>query len=173
MKAGKFVVLPLLAVGMSFTPAAFAAENSKPTPQVEEAPFLLQVPLANDTYRLTSNFGVRMNPETKEKTLHNGIDYAAPKGTPIYAAADGVVIMADRANGYGETIMIKHHSDFTTLYAHILPGSFLVKNGDTVKKGQKIAEVGSSEATGSHLHFSVFKKDTAVNPSDYFGKTSK
>ncbi|MGE5704036.1 MAG: M23 family metallopeptidase, partial [Clostridia bacterium] len=111
MKAGKFVMLPLLALGMAFTSAAFAAENSKPTPtpQVKEAPFLLQIPLANDTYRLTSNFGVRMNPETKEKTIHNGIDYAAPKGTPIYAAADGVVIVANRAKGYGETIMIKHH----------------------------------------------------------------
>jgi murein DD-endopeptidase MepM/ murein hydrolase activator NlpD len=134
---------------------------------------LLQIPLSTDTYRLTSGFGERIDPETKVRTLHNGIDFAAPKGTTIFAANDGVVILADKIKGYGETIIIKHNSEFTTLYGHILPGSFLVKTGDTVKKGQKIAEVGSSEATGSHLHFSVFKQGTAVNPSDYFKRANK
>lgn len=175
MKISKLIILSFLTLAVSFTPRALAVENSNSNQSsiINETNFTLEVPLPNDTYRISSNFGVRINPETMEKNVHNGIDYVAIKGTEIYAANDGVVSLSESTNEYGETIIIKHNSDFSTLYGHILPGSILVKAGDTVKKGQKIAEVGSSGTTGNHLHFSVFKQETAVNPSDYLNIKTK
>lgn len=172
MKVRKLICFQLFALSLALTPIASAADldHSNQVPNVQETQFMLQVPLASDTYRLAASFGMQINPETKEKSNHNGIDYTATEGTAIYASADGQVILADKAIGYGETIMIKHSTDFTTLYGHIQPGSLLVKTGDTVKRGQKIAEVGSSETSENLLHFSVFKKGAAVNPSDYFTK---
>lgn len=176
MKIKKVIIVNLVALAVTLTPTASAENISSSTPsktKPEVAPLLLQDPLASDTYRLTSGFAVQIDPETERSTGHNGIDYAAPEGTAIVAANDGVVIFAGNLNGYEETIMIKHNSEITTLYGHILPGSFLVKAGDTVKKGQKIAAVGSSESTESNLHFSIFKEGKAINPSDYLNKTTK
>jgi len=93
---------------------------------------------------------------------------AAPKGTTIMAAANGVVIFAGYSNGFGNTVMIKHSSEITTLYGHIREGGIKVSVGQSVSKGQKIAEVGSTgRSTGNHVHFTVYKNDVAVNPMPY------
>lgn len=177
MKIRKLVFLNLLTLAVSITPTAFATEGkNSQSSKISKTQFTLEVPLQSDAYKISADFGVRMNPEVKENAVHNGIDYEAPKGTAILAANDGVVIFAGGAKGYGETIIIKHNSEFSTLYAHILPGSYLVKMGETVKKGQKIADIGaagSPETQGDHLHFSVMKQGEAVNPCDYLKKEMK
>lgn len=128
----------------------------------------LGLPIQSGTFTFTSGFGVRRDPFTGRSAGHNGVDLAAPKGTPILAAADGVVIFAGYSNGFGNTVMIKHSSEITTLYGHIREGGIKVSVGQEVKRGQKIAEVGSTgRSTGNHCHFTVYKNDVAVDPMPY------
>lgn len=128
----------------------------------------LGLPLPAGSYRLTSGFGLRKDPFTGRSSGHNGFDMAAPRGTPIYAAADGIVLFASYYGGYGNTVMVKHNDTITTLYGHIREGGINVKAGQFVKKGQKIAEVGSTgRSTGNHVHFTVYKNDVAVDPGGY------
>lgn len=120
------------------------------------------------TYRISSNFGYRIHPITGVRKLHAGIDFAAKQGTDIFAAESGVVLVARVTSGYGNTVIIDHGNGLWTLYGHIRNGGIKVKEGQSVKKGQKIAEVGSTgDSTGPHLHFEVRKNQTAVNPSSY------
>lgn len=119
-------------------------------------------------YRVTSNFGTRIHPITGKKHTHTGIDLAVPSGTPIYAAEAGVVILSQYSSGYGNCIIIDHGNGLWTLYAHIRNGGLLVSEGDTVDRGDLIAEVGSTgNSTGPHLHFEVRKNEVAVNPGPY------
>lgn len=120
------------------------------------------------TYRISSNFGYRIHPITGVRKLHAGIDFAAKQGTDIFAAESGVVLVARVTSGYGNTVIIDHGNGLWTLYGHIRNGGIKVKEGQSVKKGQKIAEVGSTgDSTGPHLHFEVRKNQTAVNPTSY------
>jgi murein DD-endopeptidase MepM/ murein hydrolase activator NlpD len=117
-------------------------------------------------YRLSSPFGYRTHPITGKKKLHAGMDMAAPKGTPVYAAETGVVIVAQSWSGYGNCIIIDHGGGLWTLYGHL--SVILVKNGETVKRGNKIGLVGSTgQSTGNHLHFEVRKNSEPVNPAPY------
>ncbi|MFF2890009.1 murein hydrolase activator EnvC family protein [Paenibacillus sp. NPDC057967] len=118
--------------------------------------------------RVTSSFGTRTHPITGKKHTHTGIDFGAPQGTAIYAAESGVVIVSQLWSGYGNCIIIDHGNGLWTLYGHIRNGGLLVDVGDQIKKGQKIAEVGSTgNSTGPHLHFEVRKNEVPVNPSGY------
>lgn len=127
----------------------------------------LAIPI-KDSYRLSSNFGVRVHPITGVKKAHTGIDFAAPSGTSIYAAEAGVVLISKYWSGYGNCIIIDHGNGMWTLYGHIKNGGLLVSEGDTVKRGDKIALVGSTgNSTGPHLHFEVRKNEVPVNPSSY------
>ncbi|MBN2223771.1 MAG: LysM peptidoglycan-binding domain-containing M23 family metallopeptidase [Deltaproteobacteria bacterium] len=95
--------------------------------------------------------------------LHEGIDISAPRGTPIVAAKDGIVIAAERKQGYGNTVEIKHSNGFTTRYAHL--SETVVKEGDTVKGGQVIGSVGcTGRCTGPHCHFEIHYHDVPLNP---------
>lgn len=119
-------------------------------------------------YRLSSPFGYRVHPITGKRKLHAGMDMAAPQGTPIYAAESGVVIVAQAWSGYGNCVIIDHGGGLWTLYGHIKNGGILVKKGETVKRGEKIALVGSTgQSTGPHLHFEVRKNSEPVNPAPY------
>ncbi|TJY42043.1 hypothetical protein E5161_12365 [Cohnella pontilimi] len=127
----------------------------------------LAVPL-HTSYRLSSPFGYRIHPITGAKKLHTGLDMAAPQGTPIYAAESGVVLVAQWWSGYGNCIIINHGGGLWTLYGHIKNGGILVEKGQTVKRGEKIALVGSTgNSTGPHLHFEVRKNETPVDPAPY------
>lgn len=99
--------------------------------------------------------------------MHEGLDLSAPTGTPVLAADDGKVVYADNAiRGYGNMIIIKHAGNISTVYAH--NSKNLVKAGDMVKRGQKIAEVGATgRATGPHCHFEVRVEEKPVNPEYY------
>lgn len=114
----------------------------------------------------TSGWEWRTNPITKRKEFHNGIDIAAPKGTNIYAAADGTVVKCEWYGGYGNCVIINHGGGVMTLYGHC--NSLNVKNGQSVKAGDVIAYVGTTgQSTGYHLHFTVYEGKTAVNPWNY------
>ena len=98
--------------------------------------------------------------------MHEGIDFIADSGTPIVAAAAGIVVAAERHPQYGNLVEIDHGNDLVTRYAHA--SRVLVKEGALVKRGQKIAEVGSTgRSTGPHLHFEVRFKGAAQNPSRF------
>jgi len=116
-------------------------------------------------YDISSGFGGRTDPINGKKANHTGIDIPAPAGTSIVAAESGTVIIAQYVNGYGNTVVIDH-GDIQTWYAHAK--KLDVKEGDEVKRGQHIAQVGATgRATGNHLHFEVRKNGTAVNPMSY------
>ncbi|MFD2116952.1 murein hydrolase activator EnvC family protein [Paenibacillus yanchengensis] len=119
-------------------------------------------------YRVTSKFGSRTHPISKKRHVHSGMDFGAPTGTSIYAAEGGVVIVSQYWGTYGNAVVVDHGNGLWTLYAHIKNGGLLVDKGDTVKRGQKIAEVGNTgNSTGPHLHFEVRKNEIAVNPGSY------
>lgn len=104
--------------------------------------------------RISSRFGKRKHPILKTWRAHNGVDYAASRGTPIRATADGKIISAGKKGGYGRTVVINHAGRFSTLYAHMNGYAKGIKSGARVKQGQVIGYVGSSGlATGPHLHY--------------------
>ncbi len=111
----------------------------------------------------TSGFGVRSDPFTHQRAVHEGLDFPAPSGTPIVAAAAGVVINAEYHPQYGNMVEVDHGHDLVTRYAHA--SRITVRPGAVVNRGQKIAEVGSTgRSTGSHLHFEVRVAGVARNP---------
>lgn len=105
--------------------------------------------------RISSGFSKkRFHPIKKTWRAHKGVDYAARKGTPIFAVADGVVQLAGRKNGYGKTVILRHGSKYTTLYAHMNGYAKGIRSGKRVSQGQVIGYVGSTGlATGPHLHY--------------------
>lgn len=116
-----------------------------------------------------SSFGWRIDPLTGTRALHEGVDFSAPTGTPIVAAAGGVVVAAEFNSGYGYMVDIDHGNDLVTRYAHA--SKLLVKPGDLVKRGQRIALVGSTgRSTGAHLHFEVRLSGSAVNPANFLAR---
>ena len=113
-----------------------------------------------------SGFGWRIDPFTGEQAMHEGIDFIADTGTAIQAAAAGIVVTAERHPQYGNLIEIDHGNELITRYAHA--SKVLVKQGALVKRGQKIAEVGSTgRSTGPHLHFEVRFRGVAQNPNRF------
>lgn len=119
------------------------------------------------SYRLTSPFGMRIHPITGKETMHQGVDMAAPQGTPIYAAKDGKVTRtAYQAGGAGYYVSISHGGGFASIYMHMT--HYIVKPGQYVKAGQVIGYVGSTGgSTGPHLHFGISYNGTYVNPLKY------
>lgn len=128
-------------------------------------------PLKED-YPITSNFGYRIHPISKVKKLHAGTDIGAPKGAHVVAAGSGVVITAKYWGGYGNAIMIDHGNGMWTLYAHL--NKIRVKEGDKVKAGQHIGDVGTTgSSTGYHLHYEVRKNSEPVDAMKYTLKFAK
>ena len=114
----------------------------------------------------SSNYGWRIDPFTGQRAFHEGIDFMAEHGTPILAAAGGVVVYSDLHPQYGNMIEVDHGNDLVTRYAHA--SKRLVKVGDVVLRGARIAEVGlTGRATGTHLHFEVRQRGAPANPSQF------
>lgn len=117
----------------------------------------------------SSSYGWRRDPFTKRRAFHSGLDFTARRGTPIYAAGDGVVTFSKRTSGYGRLVKIDHGSGLETRYAHA--SKLLVKSGERVSKGQVIAKVGSSgRSTGPHLHYEIRLNGAALDPRKYLKK---
>lgn len=123
-------------------------------------------PLAFRQARVTSPFGRRRHPIYGDIRIHWGIDYAAPRGTPIFAAGDGIVQMAQWHGGYGNYIKIRHNSEYSTAYGHMQRFAGGIRPGTRVKQGQIIAYVGNTgNSTGPHLHYEVIKGGRRVSPA--------
>ena len=115
---------------------------------------------------ISSQYGWRRDPITRNRTFHSGLDIRAPRGRTIVAASAGRVVHAGRMGGYGLTVVISHPGGITTLYGH--NSRLLVNVGANVNRGQAIAQIGSTgRSTGNHLHFEVRSGGKAVNPIQY------
>lgn len=126
-------------------------------------------PISNkDLERIASGFGWRIHPIYKVPKFHEGLDFTAPKGTEVFATADGTVVQADdNSSGYGNVIVIDHGFGYRTRYAHL--SAFKVKAGEKVKRGQLIGLVGDTGlSTAPHLHYEVEKNGVKVDPINYF-----
>jgi murein DD-endopeptidase MepM/ murein hydrolase activator NlpD len=122
------------------------------------------VPVEGGWY--SSNFGWRLDPFSGQQAFHEGIDFMAEQGTPVKAAAGGVVVQAEYHPAYGNMIEIDHGNELITRYAHA--SRLLVRTGDVVLMGARIAEVGrTGRATGTHLHFEVRQRGVAQNPMQF------
>ncbi|MDE1999826.1 MAG: M23 family metallopeptidase, partial [Burkholderiales bacterium] len=114
----------------------------------------------------SSGFGFRSDPFTHRTALHTGLDFPGPIGTPIMAAAGGVVLYAGPHPEYGQLVELDHGNGLVTRYGHV--SKFWVKQGDLVRRGQKIAEMGSTgRSTGPHLHFEVLVEGVQQNPAKF------
>jgi murein DD-endopeptidase MepM/ murein hydrolase activator NlpD len=126
---------------------------------LEQVPFAMPV---SDSFRWTSGFGPRWG------RMHEGVDMAGPVGTPIYATADGVVVEAGWASGYGRLIKIRHEFGIETRYAHL--NAIRVEVGQRVSRGDRIGDMGNSgRSTGPHLHYEIRVGGEALNPMIYLG----
>ena len=115
---------------------------------------------------VSSYFGMRKDPFSGKRRMHKGIDMAGKSGTAVVATADGIVIRAEKQNGYGKLLEIDHGYGITTRYGH--NKSVSVKVGDIVKQGQKIAKMGSTgRSTGPHVHYEVLRNGRQLNPQKY------
>lgn len=126
-------------------------------------------PVANkDLNRIASGFGLRTDPFTKQKKMHWGMDFSAPRGTPVYATGNGTITRADdNSSGFGNHIRIDHGYGYTSLYAHLY--KFNVRRGEKVNRGDLIGFVGSTgRSEGPHLHYQIYKDGERINPINFY-----
>ena len=121
-----------------------------------------------DLTRMASGFGWRSDPFTKARRMHRGMDFTAPKGTPIYASGDGKIIRADNnSSGFGKHIRIDHGFGYKSIYAHM--SKYNVKRGQHVKRGDLIGFVGNTgRSEAPHLHYEVWKDGDRINPINFY-----
>jgi len=144
----------------------------------EKESLLLAIPAIQpvkneDLTRVASGYGYRSDPFTKARKFHYGMDFTAPRGTPVFASGSGYVERADnRASGYGNHIRINHGYGYVSLYAHLY--KFNVRKGQKIKRGDLIGFVGSTgRSQANHLHYEVFKDGARINPINfYYGNLS-
>tara|TARA_R110000868_G_scaffold340203_2_gene600859 strand:+ start:1 stop:882 length:882 start_codon:yes stop_codon:yes gene_type:complete len=144
--------------------AKLAAEKEK---LLAAIPAIQPVP-NEDLKRMASGYGMRSDPFTKVRKMHWGMDFSAPKGTPIYASGDGIVERADNtATGYGNHIRIDHGYGYESLYAHLY--KYNVKRNQKVRRGDLIGFVGSTgRSEAPHLHYEIFKDGQRINPINFY-----
>ena len=126
-----------------------------------------------DLMRMVSGYGYRTDPFTKVRKFHWGMDFTAPRGTPVYATGDGIVTRADnKSTGYGNHIRIDHGYGYVSLYAHLY--RYNVRANQKVKRGDLIGFVGSTgRSEAPHLHYEIFKDEERINPINfYYGNLS-
>ena len=132
-------------------------------------------PIKNqDLTRMASGYGYRIDPFTKKRRFHYGMDFSARKGTPIYATGNGIVKRADnRSSGFGKHIRIDHGFGYVSLYAHL--SKYNVRRGQKVKSGDIIGYVGNTgRSMGPHLHYEILKDKKKINPLNfYYGNLSQ
>ncbi|MEB3244631.1 MAG: M23 family metallopeptidase [Vampirovibrionales bacterium] len=150
----------IAAVPQVIQPQVVPAPKKRPLPPVRRHVAGLMTPMHRFVF--SSPFGMRSG------RMHRGVDFAAPVGTPIYAAGDGVITAAGWDSGYGQAILVKHANGTVTRYAHC--SQIYVSRGQRVLQGQRIAAVGNTgHSTGAHLHFEVLENGVAQNPMKRLG----
>ena len=147
----------------SFDQLQEALENQQD--RLAHIPSVLPINIAD--YTMSSGYGYRVDPIYGAAKFHEGLDFAAPNGTEVFATGDGKVQEAGREAGYGNMVEIDHGYNYHTRYAHL--SEINVKEGDYVKRGQLIGKVGSTgKSTGPHLHYEVRYKDIPQNPVNFY-----
>ena len=120
-----------------------------------------------DLTRMASGYGMRMHPILKSWKMHNGMDFTAPTGTPIYASGNGKVVRAERSSTFGNVVYIEHGYGYKTIYAHM--NKIATRKGQRVKRGDLIGYVGNTgRSAAPHLHYEVHKNGRPVNPIYYY-----
>lgn len=120
---------------------------------------------------VTASYGYRRSPFTGQREVHEGLDIAAPYGTPVVATADGIVTFVGPLAAYGHVVFVNHSHGFATFYAH--NSRYRVKEGQAVRRGEVLAYVGTSgRTTGPHVHYEVHVNGSIVNPLKYIVDTS-
>ncbi|MCZ4693733.1 hypothetical protein DWB61_10035 [Ancylomarina euxinus] len=169
------LILPVLIISMlSFDYSEIKADDPEMNISSNRESFSSPIKPAEKVW-ISSPYGERMHPIKKKKLFHAGLDIAAPKGTPIYAVADGLIkkLQANHVEGkaYGRFIIIQHDGDIASLYSQL--DAYSVELGEQVKKGDVIGFVGTSGiSTGPHLHFEIKKNGANINPADLIDLTS-
>lgn len=158
-KAVKFISLFLIVLIFITTPSYAKKKTS-----------IFHLPIVpQKSVRISSPYGYRVHPINGKRSMHYGIDIAAPIGTPIHAIADGEVIMATGNGSAGNEIRIRHKNGMVTRSLHMSKRT--VKKGDKVKRGQVIGTVGSTgRSTGPHLHFEISINGKTINPMSIIGR---
>lgn len=134
--------------------------------QIRKIPAIQPV-LNKDLKRTASGYGWRVDPVYKTRKFHEGMDFSAPIGTPVFATGDGTILKAGWQQGYGNTIEIDHGYGYRTVYAHL--NKINVKKGKKIVRGDEIGEVGNTgKSTGPHLHYEVRLKGKPMNPMNYY-----
>ena len=124
---------------------------------------ILKTPI--DGARLSSTFGIRKHPILGYNKMHRGVDFAASKGTPVFAGGNGTIEFAGKNGGYGNYIRIRHNNEYKTAYAHLLGFKKGISTGIRVNQGNVIGYVGSSgRSTGPHLHYEIIYQNEQINP---------
>ena len=157
-------------VSASVTDPTVGGDSTDPTkPGVGK--FKTGSPVSGETVSKYAMDCLTYNPTTRDWRVHNGIDIAAEEGTPVCAAAPGVVYTTYEDEGLGTTVVIRHENGYVTMYSS-LDAEVTVAAGDTVELGQQIGYVGSSAlletSIGEHVHFCVTQNDASINPADFF-----
>ncbi|SDG07816.1 Peptidase family M23 [Thermoanaerobacter thermohydrosulfuricus] len=144
-----------------FSPTEEKTSENKTSSDVSQASIKMISPV---TGKVTSGFGMRVDPITNQLTNHTGIDIDAPIGTEVKAALDGVVMLVEEQNqDFGKVIVLRHANDVRTVYAHL--SEILVKEKDQVKQGDIIGKTGDTgKVTAPHLHFEVWENGKPVDP---------
>ncbi|MEP5262217.1 MAG: peptidoglycan DD-metalloendopeptidase family protein, partial [Nitratireductor sp.] len=125
--------------------------------------FLMKTPI--DGARISSTYGLRRHPILGYSKMHAGVDFAAPRGTPVYAAGDGTITRANRFGSFGNYVSIRHANGYETAYAHLNGFARGIKAGTRVRQGQVVAYVGTTgRSTGPHLHYEVHRNGKKMNP---------
>lgn len=133
--------------------------------KIDHVPGVL--PINIEDYTMSSGYGYRVDPVYGGTRFHEGLDFAAPAGTPVYATAAGIVKLAGLNGGYGNCVEIDHGYNYLTRFGHL--SKIDVREGATVRRGDKIGEVGSTgKSTGPHLHYEVRFKKQPMNPVNYY-----
>ena len=115
--------------------------------------------------RLSSGFGTRRHPILGYNKMHRGVDFAAPRGTPIFAAGSGIIVFRSRNGSYGNYIRIRHNSEYSTAYGHLSKFKRSLTKGSRVRQGQIIGFVGTTgRSTGAHLHYEILRRGRQTNP---------
>jgi murein DD-endopeptidase MepM/ murein hydrolase activator NlpD len=166
-RLGQMLYAEMVLAGRSIRLFRFAPEDGEPgyfTADGENTRKpLLRTPI--DGARLSSGFGMRLHPILGYSRMHQGVDFAAPTGTAIYAAGDGTVTRVGRLSGYGNYVEIKHNDQYTTSYAHLSAFARGLREGTRVRQGEIIGYVGmTGTATGPHLHYEVHYRGEQVDP---------
>ena len=125
------------------------------------------LPIKKGDFYVASGYKMRMHPILKINKFHKGMDFTAPKGTPVYASGDGKIYRAQRSSTFGKVIYIDHGYGYKTIYAHL--NDMVVRRGESIKRGDLIGYVGNTGlSVAPHLHYEVHKNDVALNPINFY-----